>query len=110
MDGLAVRKEPKHCDWNLKPATAAATTWQYDLTEIIGGRKTGVYVMIPIAFLTSLPQKGRRDRWNGHYAGPIHPTPWTRTQDSDILAHMGEDATSTSSRFHLRSDVIGKTL
>jgi len=91
-------------------AINAAKTWQYDLTEIVGGRATGAYVVIPVRFFMS-PSRVTRDRnWRGYEAGPIHPAPWASSQDTNRIAQNQDGAISTSSRFHLKDDVIGKAL
>jgi hypothetical protein len=91
-------------------ALAAARTWQYDLAEIVAGKKTGAYVLIPVKFSTSSSLGTRKNQWAGYEPGPIHPSPWTDAQDARV-AQLGEDsAISTSSRFHLKDDVIGKVL
>jgi hypothetical protein len=91
-------------------AISAAKTWQYDLTEIVGGRASGAYVVIPVRFLTSPSRTNRNEKWRGYEAGPIHPAPWAANQGQPLLAQAGDGATSTSSHFHLKDDVIGKAL
>lgn len=89
-------------------AISAAKTWQYNLTEIVGDRATGAHVVIPVKFLPS--RVTQDDHWRGYEAGPIHPAPWATSQDQPLVAQSGDGATSTSSRFHLKDDVIGKVL
>jgi hypothetical protein len=91
-------------------AINAAKTWQYDLTEIVDGHATGAYVVIPVKFFMSPSRVARDNDWRGYEAGPIHPAPWATSRDQPLVAQSGDGATSTSSRFHLKDDVIGKAL
>jgi len=94
-----------------KASIAAAKTWRFDLSETVGGRPIGNNVMIPIAYhIGSSPSAGS-NRWSGYVPGPIHPAPWSMPDDEKRLAELGDgEARSTSSRFHLKDDVIGKAL
>lgn len=93
-----------------KAAIKAAKTWQYDLTEMVGGRPIGGYASIPVHFFMSNTRSPDNNDWHGFEAGPIHPAPWTSSQNQALVAQSGNDAVSTSSRFHLKDDVIGKAL
>lgn len=94
-----------------KAALAAARTWQFDLTEIVDGRETGAYVTIPVKFMISASRTPSTTQWSAYEPGPIHPAPWAAAKDEVRIAQLGSDDTiSTSSRFHLKDDVIGKAL
>jgi hypothetical protein len=49
-----------------------------------------------------------------YLAGPVHPAPWLHSvtnTDAGNLAALGDGhALSVDSRFHLKDEVIGKTL
>jgi hypothetical protein len=94
-----------------KAALVAAKTWQFDLTEIVGGQRSGAYVAIPVRFSISMSRTPRTTQWSAYEPGPIHPAPWAAVQGQERIAQLGNDDTiSTSSRFHLKDDVIGKAL
>lgn len=92
-----------------KAAIKAARTWQFDLTEVVDGRATGGYVAIPVQFFMSNTRNPGND-WRGYEAGPVNPPPWAAALQDQRVAQSSEGATSTSSRFHLKDDVIGKAL
>jgi hypothetical protein len=88
----------------------AAKNWHYDPSESIGGKSVGSTVMVPIAY-----SLGRAEgKWKAYYPGPVHPAPWIHDghlADNQELSSL-EDGQSLSldSRFHLKDNVIGKTL
>jgi hypothetical protein len=72
---------------------------------------TGAYVAIPVRFSISMSRTPRTTQWSAYEPGPIHPAPWAAVQGQERIAQLGNDDTiSTSSRFHLKDDVIGKAL
>jgi len=94
-----------------KASIAAAKTWRFDLSETVGGRPIGNNVVIPIAYHIGSVPSASSNRWSGYIAGPIHPAPWSMPDDEKRVAELGDgEARSTSSRFHLKDDVIGKAL
>jgi hypothetical protein len=95
-----------------KASIAAVMTWRYDLSETIGGRKIGTSIYIPISYSISASPTPAKGAWNGYIPGPIHPAPWIDARGDDVrVAQLDKDeAISTSSRFHLKNDVIGKAL
>lgn len=94
-----------------KASIAAAKTWRYDLSETVGGRPIGNNVIIPIVYHIGSSPSASSNRWSGFVPGPIHPAPWSMPDDEKRVAELGDGETrSTSSRFHLKDDVIGKAL
>ena len=106
-----------------KVSVAAARSWRYDLSETINGKPIGTTALVPVEFAVNPSRSGVADRnpnevppavWKAYVPGPIHPASWLQkgpladNQDMSTL-HEGE-ALSLDSRFHLKSNVIGKTL
>jgi hypothetical protein len=93
-----------------KASIAVAKTWRYDPSETVGGQPIGNNVIIPIVYHMRSAPSASSNRWSGYVPGPIHPAPWSMPDDEKRVAELGDEARSTSSRFHLRDDVIGKAL
>jgi hypothetical protein len=93
----------------------AAKNWHYDPSESIGGKSVGSTVIVPIAYsLCQMPCGRAEGKWKAYYPGPVHPAPWIH--DGQLADHQElsslEDgqALSLDSRFHLKDNVVGKTL
>ncbi len=93
-----------------KASIAASKTWRYELSEIVAEQRVGNNVMIPIIYSIRSSAATSSSRWSGFVPGPIHPAPWSMPDDEKRVAELGDEARSTSSRFHLKDDVIGKAL
>lgn len=96
-----------------KASLVAARSWKYDLTETINGRSIGTNVLAPIEFTISdrpEPPSG----WRAYIPGPVHVAPWMQADitavNTDIAEMREGESLALDSRFHLKSDVIGKTL
>jgi hypothetical protein len=92
-----------------RASIAAAKTWRYDLSETVGGKPIGSYVIIPVEY--SISSQSSPSRWSGYVPGPIQLVPWDIPADEKRIAQLGDgEALSIGSRFHLKDDVIGKAL
>ena len=88
----------------------AAKNWHYDLSESIGGKSAGGAVIVPIEYSV-----GRQDsNWKAYYPGPVHLAPWMQdgrlANNQEFSSLEDGQALSLDSRFHLKDNVIGKTL
>jgi hypothetical protein len=97
-------------------SVAAARSWTYDLSQTFNGKTIGTNVIVPVAFSLSnvsgsAPQPGQ---WKAYVPGPVHPAPWMTSDRAfagrDLSALPDNQAIPLDSRFHLKSDVVGKTL
>ncbi|MDR3385868.1 MAG: energy transducer TonB [Rudaea sp.] len=99
-----------------KASVAAARTWHYDLSETVNGKPMAASVRVPIVYSlrgdgVHAPTSGE---WTAYLPGPPHPAPWestARVASAEELALVPEGhALALDSRFHLKDNVIGKTL
>ena len=91
-------------------------TWQYNLTERIGGRPNGTYALVPIVYSIVAPSDrgSSQDDWQGYVAGPVHQIPWDLGQGDPAIDPASRlangEAAALDSRFRLVDDVVGKIL
>ena len=93
-----------------KASVEAARTWHYRLAEIVDGKPASVDAILPIAFHmgTSAP-----DEWRAYVRGPVREISWHKDSaglERDQLAATDGSTAVAESRFHLKSDVIGRVL
>jgi hypothetical protein len=96
-------------------SVTAAHSWTYDLSETLNGKAIGTNVIVPVVFSLvnvpgSAPQPGQ---WKAYVPGPVHPAPWMTDRafaDRDLSTLPGGQSIPLDSRFHLKSDVVGKAL
>jgi hypothetical protein len=94
-------------------SVTAAHSWTYDLSETLNGKTIGTNVIVPVVFSLlngSAPQPGR---WKAYVPGPVHPAPWMTDRalaDRDLSSLPDGQSIPLDSRFHLKSDVVGKVL
>jgi hypothetical protein len=95
-----------------KASVKAALHWRYHVSEFVDGKPMASrYATAPIVFSTN-----RRDNdWTAYIPGPVHPAPWDKNKTADTgeqrFAQLSDGETaSADSNFHLKDDVIGKTL
>jgi hypothetical protein len=96
-------------------SVTAARSWRYDLGEKINGKTVGTSAIVPVVFyLTDLASAPRPGTWKQYLPGPMHTVPWMGDRQlagNESLSALGDgQALSLDSRFHLKDDVIGKTL
>lgn len=97
-------------------SVTAARSWHYDLSETINGKPVGTKALVPIVFSvremgTPPPAAGT---WKAYLPGPVHDVPWLDKHDvasEHELGGLGDgQGVALDSRFHLKDDVIGRTL
>lgn len=92
----------------------AAKTWRYELTEIVDGRPTESYVVVPISYkIYEGSNHEHSGQWQAFFPGPVTPAPWSAARElaeSDTNTLDDGVAMSLDSRFKLLSDVEGKAL
>lgn len=100
-----------------KASVRAAQQWRYDPSEFVNGNPvTNRYALAPIDF--SMTRRGNTSAnpdWTAYVPGPVHPAPWGKSdadsKDGARVAQLSNGETaSTNSHFHLKDDVVGKTL
>jgi len=98
-----------------KASVEAAREWQYDLSEKVDGKAVGMIAMIPVEYsLCSMPcSRPQSGSWRALIPGPMHPASWMNRQvadNQDLSSLQNGEAAALDSRFHLKEDVVGKTL
>ena len=99
-----------------KASVEAAREWQYDLSERIDGKAVGMAAMIPVDYsLCNMPcSKPQSGTWRALIPGPVHPASWMHkeqvAENQDLSTLPEGQAAALDSRFHLKDNVIGKTL
>jgi hypothetical protein len=94
----------------------AARNWRFDLTEVVGEKAVGNWVVAPLVFFLSdhRPKPGEDDgKWKGYIPGPIHEVVDASAKSNvtqDLMALKDGEARTLDSRFHLKRDVIGAAL
>lgn len=93
-----------------KPSIAAAWSWTFDVTEIIGDAPVDVSsVRVPVEFAMT---NWSDNRWYGFIPGPRRSAPWVMEQASaqTIDNLSGNDTQPLDSRFRLKMPIIGALL
>jgi hypothetical protein len=96
-------------------SVTAARSWTYDLSETLNGKTIETNVIVPVVFSLvnvpgSTPQPGQ---WKAYAPGSVHPAPWMTDHAfaaRDLSTLPDGQSLPLDSRFHLKSDVVGKVL
>jgi hypothetical protein len=99
-----------------RASVAAARSWRFDLSETINGKPIPTVALVPVVFsISNIPGSAPKDgQWKAYVPGPVHEIAWfaqfRSAANGDVSAMRPGDALSLDSRFHLKDDVVGKTL
>ncbi|MEP6939683.1 MAG: energy transducer TonB [Rudaea sp.] len=93
----------------------AARHWHFDLSEKLNGKPVGTSALVPVVYSLVEGRFPHSDdgRWRSYLPGPVTPAPWMHQQVADnrsVDALAEGESLSLDSRFHLKSNVIGKAL
>jgi hypothetical protein len=100
-----------------RASVKAAEKWRYDPSEFVDDKPMSKrYALAPIEFTITKRGAGSAESdWTAYVPGPVHPAPWGKSdadrKDEARFAQLSNGETaSTNSHFHLKDDVVGKTL